>query len=368
MTEGLLERVHLESVQNETEAGRSDGPEKRAGGSPEARMQEEGGPAGPLQDERLKEAGTPAGGRDGASRAALLRQEPPVMELQGLSLDAAAERGKRVPILQDVSLALHPGQTLALVGESGSGKSMTAGAILGLLPQGIGITGGQLIYGGENVLPWSAKKRRSLCGREIGCVFQDYRGSFSPFWRVGDQLVETIRTHRRLTARQAKAAVLEGFEGLGLPPERTFSSYPFELSGGQLQRAAMASALLLQPRLLIADEPTTALDVLSGEKVLDLLEQLQRVTGCAVLLISHDLRQVLKRADRIAVMREGRIVESGRAEDIRDRAQHPYTRQLLEACPRLPGDGHSHGLHPETGYDGGELHHSDRKEAVSWGV
>ncbi|WP_426446533.1 ATP-binding cassette domain-containing protein [Paenibacillus sp. S-38] len=366
MTEGLLERVHPESVQNVTETGRSDEPEKRSC-DPKAQTQGVERPVGLLQDERPKEAAAPAGGREGSFAAVRLGQVHPVMELQGLSLDAAAGRGKRVPILQDVSLALHPGETLALVGESGSGKSMTAGAILGLLPQGIGITGGQMIYGGENILPWSAKKRRSLCGREIGCVFQDYRGSFSPFWRVGDQLVETVRTHRRLTGRQAKAAVLEGFEELGLPPERAFSSYSFELSGGQLQRAAMVSALLLQPRLLIADEPTTALDVLSGERVLDLLEQLRRAAGCAVLLISHDLRQVLKRADRIAVMREGRIVESGRAEAVRDRAQHPYTRQLLDACPRLPGHGHAHGIESEAGCQEAELYRITREEAVPWG-
>ncbi|MNI67398.1 Oligopeptide transport ATP-binding protein OppD [compost metagenome] len=166
---------------------------------------------------------------------------------------------------------------------------------------------------------------------------QDYQGSFTPFIKIGKQLIETILTHKQVSRKEAKEIALAWLRRVALPAERVFTSYPFQLSGGQRQRISLAAALMLGPSLLIADEPTTALDVLTGEKILDLMAELQSQTGCAILLISHDLRQVLKRADRIAVMQEGRIVEMGETMQIRDQPVHPYTRQLLDACPRLTG-------------------------------
>jgi len=258
----------------------------------------------------------------------------PVLRLNGLTVQI--QQGRRItPIVGDASFTIHPGETLALVGESGSGKSVTAGAILGLLPPSMRVTAGQIVFQGEDIAPWPVKKRRILCGGRIGYVFQDYQGSFTPFIKIGKQMIETIRSHRRLSAKQAKAVALESLDQVGLPAERVFDSYPFQLSGGQLQRAALASTMVLRPAILIADEPTTALDVLTGERVLDVMDRLKRQTGCAVLFISHDLRLVLKRADSVAVMRGGSIVEWGRTNAIRDHARHPYTQMLLKARPSL---------------------------------
>ncbi len=238
-------------------------------------------------------------------------------------------------LIKDLSLTLAPGETLALVGESGSGKSVTANAIMGTLPSGMLVSGGSLLLGGVDLLALPAKSRRKLLGTTAGMVFQNYLGSFTPFIRVGAQMSETLRSHKRLTREQAKMEALAWLEEAGLPAERIFGSYPYQLSGGQLQRAAIATAMMLKPRLLIVDEPTTALDVLAAELVLNLLMKLQQQTGCAVLLISHDLRQALKRADQVAVMKDGRLVEYGTAEQLQQHASHPYTRMLLEAKPGL---------------------------------
>lgn len=266
----------------------------------------------------------------------------PILQVNGLTVQVKHKK-RLETIIQDIYLTIQPGETVALVGESGSGKSMTAGAILGLLPKSMQVTAGQILYQGEDIVLWSDKRRRELCGSGIGYVFQDYQGSFTPFIKIGNQLTETIRCHYKLPMRQAKALVLESLEQVGLPAERAFHSYPYQLSGGQLQRAALAGTMMLQPALLIADEPTTALDVLTGERVLDLLKQMQRKVGCAVLFISHDLHHVMKRADHIAVMNHGTIIETGEASKVHYHARHPYTRKLLNAKPLLseiPADFH----------------------------
>ncbi|RCW41741.1 ABC transporter ATP-binding protein [Paenibacillus prosopidis] len=258
----------------------------------------------------------------------------PVLRIENLYI--CADKGKEHRLLvKDLSLEIRPGETVALVGESGCGKSVTAGAVLGLLPHNLQVTEGRIWLGGEDITSLPDKKRRKLRGSRIGFVFQDYQGSFTPFIKVGSQLVETLRSHQKWSRKEAKQIALEWLGEAGLPAERVYESYPFQLSGGQLQRAAMASAMMLKPALLIADEPTTALDVLAGERVLDLLAKLQAQTGCAVLLISHDLRHVMKRADMIAVMCGGQLRELERADKIMREASHPYTRMLLEAKPHL---------------------------------
>ncbi|MCG7407012.1 ABC transporter ATP-binding protein [Paenibacillus sp. ACRRX] len=240
------------------------------------------------------------------------------------------------PLLHELSFSINEGETLALIGESGSGKSITASAIAGLMPNGVRIGGGNILFQGESIVDWPEKKKRQWRGRQIGWIFQDYQGSFSPFFPLGRQLSVIIRTHlKQLSYREAKELALTWLDKVALPPERTYTSYPFQLSGGQQQRVSLAAALMLKPALLIADEPTTALDALTGERVLELMSELQQQTGCAMLLISHDLRQVMKRAHRILVMKEGRIVESGDAVNIREHTKHPYTRQLLVSCPKL---------------------------------
>lgn len=258
----------------------------------------------------------------------------PVLRIENLYI--CADKGKDHRLLvKDLSLEIRPGETVALVGESGSGKSVTAGAVLGLLPHNLQVTEGRIWLGGEDITSLPDKKRRKLRGSRIGFVFQDYQGSFTPFIKIGSQLVETLRSHQKWSRKEAKQIALDWLGEAGLPSERVYESYPFQLSGGQLQRAAMASAIMLKPALLIADEPTTALDVLAGERVLDLLAKLQAQTGCAVLLISHDLRHVMKRADMIAVMSGGQLRELERADKIMREASHPYTRMLLEAKPHL---------------------------------
>jgi len=245
---------------------------------------------------------------------------------------------RRQLLVQDLSFTIHKGETVALVGESGSGKSLTACALAGLLPPTVRVMEGRIFFQGEDILAWPEKQRRRLRGNQIGVVFQEYAGSFTPFLTVGKQLVETICSHVPLSTADAKSIALEWLELAELPAERVFASYPFQLSGGQLQRVSLAAAMMLQPQLLIADEPTTALDVLTGERVLDLLAGMQCRTHCAVLLITHDLRQVAKRADTIAVMKDGQIVETGAAQKIWHQPGDPYTRELTRASQILAGN------------------------------
>lgn len=258
----------------------------------------------------------------------------PVLQIENLYI--CADKGKEHRLLvKDLSLSVRPGETVALVGESGSGKSVTANAILGLLPHQLQVTEGRIWLKGKDISALPDRQRKKLRGKEIGFVFQDYQGSFTPFIKIGKQMTEALRTHRSCTRKEAKLIASEWLAQAGLPAERVLDSYPFQLSGGQVQRAAVALAMMLRPALFIADEPTTALDAPAGERVLDLLAKLQKETGCAVLMISHDLRHVLKRADTVAVMRDGRLLEQNRTGHILREASHPYTRMLLEAKPNL---------------------------------
>ncbi|MGM0845067.1 MAG: ABC transporter ATP-binding protein [Bacillota bacterium] len=240
-------------------------------------------------------------------------------------------------LLKGIDMDIQQGETAALIGESGSGKSLTAKAILGLLPPDMKVDG-QILYKGRDLLKMREKERRQLLGKEIGLIFQDYRGSFTPYIKIGNQMVETIRTHQRVSKKAAKEEALRVLEETGLDSERVFKSYPFQLSGGQVQRAAIAMTLALKPDILICDEITTALDLMNGEKVLSYIEKVRRETGCAVLMITHDLTQAYKRADRIHVMYQGVIVEEGLPEQIRCRHQHPYTKKLCSCLLSLPGE------------------------------
>ncbi|PZE20739.1 ABC transporter ATP-binding protein [Paenibacillus xerothermodurans] len=266
-------------------------------------------------------------------------QAEPVLHISGLTITAVDSGHRASPKLVDsVSLSVCPGEMLGIVGESGSGKSITASAVLGLLPNGLTITAGDIFLNGVNLQHLSHKERRRVRGRQIGYVFQNYQESFTPFRKIGKQLVETVQAHEHLTSAKARSIALDYLERVNLPAERVFTSYPCQLSGGQLQRAALASALMLKPSLIIADEPTTALDVLTGKQVLDLLAELQQQTNCAVLLISHDLAHVLKRTHHIAVMYAGRLIEAAPTGHMRSAARHPYTQMLLHSRPALSDD------------------------------
>lgn len=260
----------------------------------------------------------------------------PLLEIKNLSISINGTKGQHGDkLVKALNLTIRPGEMLGLVGESGSGKSLTASAILGLLQKSMEVLEGQILFNDRDLMSISKKEMRSLRGKEITYIFQNYQGSFTPFIKIGNQFIEALRSHDKITKKDAETKALMWLERVRLPAERIFNSYPHELSGGQLQRASLAIALMFKPSLIIADEPTTALDVLTGEKILDLLVELQKELNCAVLLISHDLKHVLKRTDSMAVMYGGQIVEKGPTKILQTNPTHPYTKFLLQARPVL---------------------------------
>lgn len=267
-----------------------------------------------------------------------LIQSLPLLEIKDLSISSiSANKKQKTKLVKKISFTIRPGEMLGLVGESGSGKSLTASALIGLLPNSLKVSEGQIKFRGRELIHLSEKEMRRLRGNEIAYIFQNYQGSFTPFIKIGNQLVETLRSHGKISKLEAKKKAHIWLERVKLPAEQVFTSYPYQLSGGQLQRAALAAALMLEPYLIVADEPTTALDVLTSENILDLLVDLQKELNCAVLLISHNLTHVLKRTDSMIVMYGGQIVEKGLTKEIRTKPTHPYTKLLLQARPILRG-------------------------------
>ncbi|CAB3908348.1 ABC transporter ATP-binding protein [Achromobacter ruhlandii] len=268
-----------------------------------------------------------------------LRQDSPLLAVQGLDVDIAGDSGITHAVKR-LQLAISQRQTFALVGESGCGKSMTALALLRLLPDAGRIVGGQIDLDGEdlNRLPESAM--RGVRGGRIGIIFQEPSTSLNPVMRVGDQIIETLVAHTPLRGAAARARAIDWLRRVGIPePERRVDDYPFQFSGGQKQRVMIAIALAAEPLLLIADEPTTALDVTVQAQVLDLLADIQREIGMAVLLITHDLAVVRNVAHHVALMRGGEIVESASAEEFFRAPKHPYARQLFDAIPTFEKRG-----------------------------
>ncbi|MFJ8265578.1 ABC transporter ATP-binding protein [Peribacillus asahii] len=263
-------------------------------------------------------------------------QSIPVLEIKDLSISLRGANGQEDhTLVKKLNFTIRPGEMLGLAGESGSGKSLTASAILGLLPKSLHVSKGQIEFRGKNLTRLSEKEMRCIRGKEIAYLFQNYQGSFTPFIKIGKQLIESLRSHEKIRKADARKKVLFWLERVQVPAERIFSSYPHQLSGGQLQRVSLAAALMFNPSLIIADEPTTALDVLTSEKILDLLADFQKELGCAILLISHNLKHLLKRANSMAVMYGGQIIEKGLTENIETNPLHPYTRLLLRARPVL---------------------------------
>ncbi|HSI68474.1 MAG TPA: ABC transporter ATP-binding protein [Planococcus sp. (in: firmicutes)] len=239
----------------------------------------------------------------------------------------------KTALVKSISFQIEKGEWLALVGQSGSGKSVTSAAIGQLLPPNLHAAG-EILYENQNLVTLRASGMRRLRGKRLSYVFQDYQGSFTPFLTIGQHFEEYQRTHLRLSRSARKEQAEQALVSVGLKKE-IYIRYPFQLSGGQLQRISIALALLLKPDILIADEPTTALDSISSFKVLELLARLQKETGCAILFITHDLRHAVKYADRVAVMKEGEIVEEGGMQQVLHHPAHPYTKQLIEASPFL---------------------------------
>jgi peptide/nickel transport system ATP-binding protein len=259
----------------------------------------------------------------------------PVLSIDDLCLGLPA-LADRPYAIKDLSLSINPGETLCVVGESGSGKSMTAMATIGLLPRGVEVLSGSITLGGIDLFGLSEAEWCDVRGRDVGTVFQEPMTSLNPVMRVADQIAETFRAHGLLSQAARQLRTLELLAEVNLPhPELIARAYPHELSGGQRQRVMIAMALALEPKLLIADEPTTALDVTTQAQVLRLIDNLRRKKGTAVLFITHDFGVVAEIADRVAVLQQGELVEQGAADEILSRPRHPYTKRLLAAVPSL---------------------------------
>ena len=249
--------------------------------------------------------------------------------------------GGTVQAVRGVSFHLNRGETLAIVGESGCGKSVTSNAIMGLIPSPSGkIVNGSILFKGENLTKFPEKKMRTIRGVDISMIFQDPMTALNPTLTIGTQLMEGLIQHKKVSAKEAEKRAIEMMELVGIPnPKERLKHYPHQFSGGMRQRIVIAIALICEPELLIADEPTTALDVTIQAQILELFGEIQEKTGVSIILITHDLGVVAKIADRIAVMYAGKIIETGTKRDIFYRPQHPYTKGLLHSVPRLDERG-----------------------------
>jgi peptide/nickel transport system ATP-binding protein len=257
----------------------------------------------------------------------------PVLEVRGLSVEIAVPAGT-LHAVTDVDFAIHTGETFAIVGESGSGKTMTALAIMGLLPRRARMTAGRIDLSGANIAEMSARTLADIRGNRISMIFQDPMTSLNPVYTIGSQLEEAYVRHGKGTHREARARAEFLLERIGITsPAMRLAQYPHQLSGGLRQRMMIAMALMCEPALLIADEPTTALDVTVQAQILRLLADLQRTMNLALILITHDLGIVARMADRVAVMYGGQIVETASCENLFSHPTHPYTRGLLDCIP-----------------------------------
>ena len=248
-------------------------------------------------------------------------------------------RAGLVRAVDDVSFYLDRGELLGLVGESGCGKSMTALSIMRLIAPPGKIVEGEVLFDGKDLLKLSDAQMREMRGDDIAMIFQDPMTSLNPVFTVGEQIAEALRLHRKMSRKDARAATIEAMREVAIPdPARRLDDYPHQLSGGMRQRVMIAMALACNPKLLIADEPTTALDVTIQAQILELLNELRKQRELAVLLITHDLGVVAEVADRVAVMYTGRIVEESPVDELFARPKHPYTEGLLRSVPKLTGD------------------------------
>jgi peptide/nickel transport system ATP-binding protein len=277
-------------------------------------------------------------GHENLSGAALAPDTATVLSVQGLTVSVRTEDGL-TPLVQDLSFDLRRGETLAIAGESGSGKSITSLAIMGLLPPpAVRITAGSIRLGDTDLVTLPESRMRGFRGDRIAMIFQEPMTSLNPVLTIGAQVIEAIRAHDPVSRAQARVRALEALKSVRLSqPEQRMTQYPHELSGGMRQRVMIAMALALRPEVLIADEPTTALDVTVQREVLDLLRDLQRDLGTAIILITHDMGVVAEMADRVIVMKAGRVIEAAPTADIFARPAQPYTQALLAAVPRMGG-------------------------------
>jgi len=259
-----------------------------------------------------------------------------LLKVENLSVELSTNKGV-APVIDDLSFELHAGETLSFVGESGCGKSMTALGIMGLLPEKIGrIASGSILFDGEDITKVNNERLREIRGNDISMIFQEPMTSLNPVFNIGEQIAEVLRRHEQLGKAAAKAQTIELLDAVRIPDaKKRADSYPHQLSGGQRQRVMIAMALACKPRVLIADEPTTALDVTIQAQIFDLLEDLRAQTGTAIILITHDMGVVAEMAERMIVMYAGRMVEQGHVDRVLTHPRHPYTRGLIDCVPHL---------------------------------
>ena len=263
----------------------------------------------------------------------------PVLSVRNLRVEFPNRRGNLVAV-DDISFDIAAGEVLGVVGESGAGKSLTGTAVIGLLEPPGRIAGGQVLLKGERIDNLPREKMRAVRGKRIGMVFQDPLTSLNPLYRVGEQLIETIRTHADVSEAEARKRAIALLTEVGIQgADRRIDGYPHEFSGGMRQRVVIALALCAEPELVIADEPTTALDVSIQAQIIQLLKKLCRERGTAIMLITHDMGVIAETADRVAVMYAGRIAEIGPVRDVVQRPNHPYTKGLMGSIPTLELDG-----------------------------
>jgi peptide/nickel transport system ATP-binding protein len=261
--------------------------------------------------------------------------QTPLLEVRNLRVEFPTRRGTLVAV-DDVSFSISPGEVLGVVGESGAGKSLTGAAIIGLLEPPGRIAGGEVLLEGERIDNLPYERMRRIRGARIGAIFQDPLTSLNPLYSIGRQLVETIQTHLPLSAGEARARAVDLLKEVGIPGAETrVDHYPHQFSGGMRQRVVIALALCANPRLIVADEPTTALDVSIQAQIIALLKRLCREHGTAVMLVTHDMGVIAETADRVAVMYAGRLAEIGPVRDVVKNASHPYTRGLMGSIPSL---------------------------------
>ncbi len=262
-----------------------------------------------------------------------------LLEVKNLRIELITRDGV-APVIDDLSFILNAGETLSFVGESGCGKSMTALALMGLLPEKVGrVASGSIIFKGENLVQASNDRMRAIRGNDISMIFQEPMTSLNPVFTIGEQIAEVLRAHQALSRKAAWSQAIELLDAVRIPNAKgRVSDYPFQMSGGQRQRAMIAMALACRPKILIADEPTTALDVTVQAQIFDLLSDLRQQTGAAIILITHDMGAVAEMAERMIVMYAGRKAELGPVDQIIDRPRHPYTKGLIECVPHIQSD------------------------------
>jgi peptide/nickel transport system ATP-binding protein len=271
-----------------------------------------------------------------AKQAQQAQQHPPVLEVRGLSV-TLPEGADRKYAVEDISLTVGRGEIVCVVGESGSGKSVTAQTVMGLIPRKeLTPVAGEALLQGEDLLKKSEAALRELRGVKMAMIFQEPMTALNPVMRVGDQIGEMLEIHTQMSASERRARIIEVMSDVGLPDvNQMIDSYPHQLSGGQRQRIMIAMALALEPALLIADEPTTALDVTTQAQILDLIKDIQKRHGTGVLFITHDFGVVAEIADRVVVMQNGKVVEQGTAQQVLNKPREPYTKMLIGSVPSM---------------------------------